>query len=201
MEDLSAAFTIDCSVLVKIGSDAVQVLTANSGQGSETVPLGHRQPIIPPLGAVFMVGATPAEIEAWMQRAPDDSQDRRTLHGRLLATVRDRGYSLLTAEPELLQRHQAVLTEFERSDRLPRQERDVRQATAALVDLFCPDLVVGRRYDLASIVVPVPATADLPPMALRMTGMPKSAPTEQVESWIHGLRRVAAAAAAAGTSE
>ncbi len=200
IEELSLAFAVDCSVLVKIGSDAVQVLTANGGRASETVPLGHRQPIIPPLGAVFMAKATPTEIEAWMQRAPDDSRDRRALHGSLLDAVRDRGYSLLAAESELLQRHQAVLTEFERSDRLPRQERDVRQATADLVDLFCPDLIVGRRYDLASIVVSVPTTADLPPMALRMTGMPKSAPTEQVEAWIHGLRRVAAAAAVTGTS-
>ncbi|WP_410589396.1 flavin reductase [Amycolatopsis sp. lyj-23] len=199
VEDLSIAFAVDCSVLVKIGSDAVQVLTANGGRASETVPLGHRQPIIPPLGAVFMANATPTEIEAWLQRSPDDSRDRRTLHGRLLDVVRDRGYSLLAAEPELLQRHQAVLTEFERSDRLPRQERDVRQATADLADLFCPDLDAGRRYDLASIVVPISTTADLPPMALRMTGMPKSAPTEQVEAWIDGLRRVAAAAAMAGT--
>lgn len=199
VEDLSADFAVDCSVLAKVRSDAVQVLAANGGRVPESSPLGHRQPIIPPLGAVFMADSTPAEIEEWLQRAPDDSQDRRVLHLDLLDTVRERGFSLLAAEPELLRRHQAVLEAFERSDRLPRQERDVRQATADLAELFCPDLVAGRRYDLASIVVLIPTMTDLPPMALRMTGMPQSVPTEQVESWIRALERVAATAATAGT--
>jgi len=180
-------------------SSRVMVLAANGGRVSESSPLGHRQPIIPPLGAVFMANATPSEIEEWLRRAPDDSRDRRDLHSTLLGTVRERGYSLLAAEPGLLRRHQAVLAAFEQSDRLPRQERDVRQATSDLADLFCPDVVAGRRYDLASIVVLVPTMGDLPPMALRMTGMPKSVPTELVESWIHGLKRVAASAAGAGT--
>lgn len=70
--------------------------------------------------------------------------------------------------------------------------------TAELADIFCPDLVPGRRYDLVSIVVLIPTPADLPPMALRMTGLPASASTEQVESWIDGLKRVARAASLVG---
>lgn len=197
VEALSVDFGVNCSIIAKIRSDAVQVLTANGGGVPESAALGHRQPIIPPLGAVFMADATPSEIEEWLQLAPDDSRDRRDLHCSLLDTVRERGYSLLAAEPELLRRHQAVLAAFEQSDRLPRQEHDVRQATSDLAGLFCPDLVAGRRYDLASIVVLVPTTPDLPPVALRMTGMPNSVLIEQVESWIHGLKRVAAAAAGA----
>jgi hypothetical protein len=81
------------------------------------------------------------------------------------------------------------------SDRLPRQERAVQQATAELADLFCPDLVPGQRYDLASIVVPISTDADLPAMALRMTGLPQAVPTAQVEGWIHSLKEVAASAA------
>jgi hypothetical protein len=50
----------------------------------------------------------------------------------LLGKVRERGYALLTATLEVLQRHDALLTAFELSDRLPRQERAVQQATAEL---------------------------------------------------------------------
>ena len=197
VEDLSAEFAVNCSVLVKIDGDSVQVLAANQGSVAEPLPLGHRQPIIPPFGANFMVNATPAEVEEWLRRAPDDSPIRRDVNRALLDKVRDRGYSVLTAEPELLQRHEAALSAFELSHRLPRQERAVQQATSELAGHFCPDLLPGRRYDLASIVVPIPAQADLPPMAIRMTGLPASLPTEQIESLAGRLKRVAATAAAA----
>jgi flavin reductase (DIM6/NTAB) family NADH-FMN oxidoreductase RutF len=194
VEDLSAEFAVNCSVVAKIRWDAVQVLAANQASVAEPFPLGHRQPLVPPFGAVFMAGAPAAEIDEWLRRAPDDSQDRRDVNLALLDTVRERGYSLLAAGPEALRRHQAVLTEFEQSDRLPRQERVVRQVTSELGDLFCPDLVPGERYDLAYIVVGVPTPAGQPPMALRMTGLPPSVPAEQIESWIDRLKRVAAAA-------
>jgi flavin reductase (DIM6/NTAB) family NADH-FMN oxidoreductase RutF len=197
VEDLSAEFAVNCSVLAKIDGDSVQVLAANQGSAAEPLPLGHRQPIIPPFGANFMVNATSAEVEEWLRRAPDDSPIRRDVNRALLDKVRERGYSVLTAEPELLQRHEAALSAFELSHRLPRQERAVQQATSELASHFCPDLLPGQRYDLASIVVPISTRADLPPMAIRMTGLPAALPTEQIESLAGGLKRVAAAAAAA----
>ncbi len=200
VEQLSAEFSVDCSALVKIRDDAVQVLAVSQGSRGEAFPLGHRQPIVPPMGAVFLVNSPPAEVEHWLARAPDERQDRRDLYTALLDTVREHGYSLLVAEPDLLRRHQAVLSEFELSDRLPRQERAVQRATADLADLFCPDLVAGQRYDLASIVVPVPIRAgDLPAMAIRMTALPASAAAEQIEIWVERLTQVAARAASAIT--
>src|SRR3954452_17888967 len=136
VEDLSAEFAVNCSVVAKIRWHSVQVLAANQASVAEPFPLGHRQPLVPPIGAVFMTDAPAAEIDEWLRRAPDDSQDRRDVNLALLDTVRERGYSLLAAEPEALRRHQAVLTEFEQSDRLPRQERMVRQVTSELGDLF-----------------------------------------------------------------
>ena len=67
----------------------------------------------------------------------------------------------------------------------------MRQATSELATLFCPDLVPGERYDLASIVVLLPTLPELPPMALRMTGLPGAVPTEQIEAWVGRLKRVA----------
>ena len=60
VEDLSAELSVNCGVLVKIRWDSVQVLAANQGSIAEPFPLGHRQPIIPPLGAAFLVNSTPA---------------------------------------------------------------------------------------------------------------------------------------------
>lgn len=197
VEELSAELAVNCGVLVEIRGDAVQVLAANRGSVAEPFPLGHRQPIIPPLGAVFLTDSTTEEVEEWLRRAPDDSDDRRALHLAQLDKVRECGCSLLAAEPQMLRRQQAALSAFEQSDRLPRHERAVKQATSELAGLFCPDLLPGERYDLASIVAPVPTGADLPPMAIRLTGLPPAAPSGQIETWVHRLRGVAAAAGAA----
>ncbi len=199
VEDLSTELGVDCGVLVKIRGDAVQVLAANGGPVAEPFPLGHRQPIVPPLGAVFMVDSSTEDIEEWLQRAPDDDGGRRDFYRARLDKVRECGYSLLAAEPRLLRRQQDALSAFELSDRLPRHEREVRQATSELAELFCPDLVPGEFYSLASIVALIPTDAELPPMAIRMTGMPTAVSAEQIESWVHRLKQVATAAGATMT--
>lgn len=196
VEDLSAEFGVNCSVVAKVRWDSVQVLSANQDFLAEASPLGHRQPLIPPFGAVFMVDAAPAEIDEWLRRAPEDREGRRDLNLAQLEKVRECGYSLLAAAPEAMERHEAVLSAFESSGGLPRHQRVVQQVTSELADLFCPDLLPGQRYDLASIVVRVPTTADQPPIALRMTGLPTAVPTEQIETWTDRLKQVAAAAAA-----
>ncbi len=193
IEQLSIDLDVNCGVLVKIRDDAVQVLAANAGLVDEPFPLGHRQPIVPPLGASFMIESTPAEIEAWLQRAPDDPALRDVYRARL-ERVRDWGYSILASEPGLLERHRAALTEFELGDRLPRHERTVRLVTSELADLFCPDLLPGHAYDLASIVVSIPTESSHPPMAIRLTGLPPGMATELVHQWVDRAKAVAATA-------
>ena len=185
-------------MLAKIGWDAVQVLAANQSPHAEPFPLGHRQPLVPPFGAIFMANASDPDVEAWVRRAPDDSPERRALNESILEKVRERGYSLLTASPDVMQRHDALLTAFEQSERLPRNERAVRQATSDLTEHFTPDLTPDEAYDIATIVVLLPQTEGLPPMAIRMTGLPQNASTEQIEEWIGGLKHVAESASTGG---
>ena len=191
VEQLALEFGVNCSVLAKIRWDAVQVLAANQSPVDESFPLGHRQPLIPPFGAVFMAYAPEADVDEWLGRGPDKSDERTDLNPAQLESVREHGYSLLAAGPEVLHRHQAILSEFERSDRLPRREREVLAVTSELADFFFTDLVPDERYDLANVVVLVATKEGQPPMALRITGLPRSVDTAQVETWIAALKRVA----------
>jgi flavin reductase (DIM6/NTAB) family NADH-FMN oxidoreductase RutF len=201
VERLSEEFGVNCSVLAKIRWDAVQVLAANQSPVDEPFPLGHRQPLIPPFGAVFMAHAPEADVDEWLRRAPDHSDERRDLNRAQLDSVRERGYSLLAAGPEVLRRHQAILSEFELSDRLPRREREVLAVTSEMADFFFTDLIPGERYNLANVVVLVATREGLPPMALRITGLPQSVDTEQVETWIGALKRVASKVEAASGAQ
>jgi hypothetical protein len=67
----------------------------------------------------------------------------------------------------------------------------VLAVTSELADFFFTDLVEGERYDLANVVVLVATDEGMPPMALRITGLPRGATTEQVETWIGALTDVA----------
>ena len=192
VEQLGERFGVNCSVLARIHWDAVQVLAANHSPVEEPFPLGHRQPLIPPFGAVFMANSSDPDIEEWLGRAPDTSEERREINRAQLARVRECGYSLLAAGPEMLLRHQQVLTAFESSDRLPRQQRIVQQVTSELADFFFTDLAPGEHYDLANVVVLVAPRPGMPPMAIRMTGLPRGASTEQIETWIDALKQIAA---------
>jgi len=192
IERLSAEFSVNCSVVAKVRWDAVQVLAANRSPVEEPFPLGHRQPLIPPFGAVFLAHGTDDDIEEWLRRAPDHGEERRAINRAQLDDVRRHGYSLLAAGKDVQQRHKDALAAFELSDRLPRHERAVLQATSELADYFFTDLTPGRRYDLANVVVLLETVEGAPPMALRLTGLPQGVPVEQVQTWIDALRRVAA---------
>lgn len=198
VEDFSAESAANCSVLVKVGGDAVQVMSANRSPIAEPVPLGHRLPIIPPLGAVFLLDAPAAEIDEWLGRAPDEG-NRREIYRARLERVREWGYSVLAADPELLERHQAALDEFERSDRLPRLESGLQQTSSELAELFCPEFEPGRHYDIASIVVPIAVPAGVAPMAIRVDGLARALATEEIEASTQRLAAVAATATAAMT--
>ena len=192
LEAVSEEFSVNCSVLARIRWDAVQVLAANRSPVNEPFPLGYKQPLVPPLGAVFMIDESDSEVDEWLSRAPDATDQRRTLARAVLEDTRRRGYSLLAASPDAIHRHQSALADFERSDRLPRREREMREATSALFDFFGPELLPDEHYDLASIVVPAPVTPGQPRLEVRMTGMPPGAPTDQVMTWISSLQSVAA---------
>jgi len=191
VEKISDELGVNCSVLARIGWDAVQVLAANRSPEDESLPLGHRQPLIPPFGAVFLAQAPEAEVEQWLRRASDHSDERLDLNRAQLERVRECGYSLLAAGPDILRRHQDVLTDFELSNGLPQQERVVRMVTAELASFFFTDLEPGHHYDLANVVVLLAPREGVPPMALRMTGLPADASVRQVERWIDALRGVA----------
>ncbi len=201
LEALAAEYGVNCSVLVSLRGDAVQVLASHGGWHDEPFPLGHRQPLIPPMGAAFLVNSPEEEVEVWLGRAPEDNPHGREAYQVLLHQVRERGYTLMGLDTQLLGRQQEVLSRFERTDRLPRHERALREATSALMDIFCPDLIPGRRYDLASLVVPVEVPKGRPAMAIRMGAVPPSASTEQIEEWLGALRSIAGCLAHSMVSE
>lgn len=194
LEGLCTAHRLDGSVLAKVGGDAVFVLTANHSHTSGVTSVGHRVPLIPPLGAVFLRDADERAVTEWLSKAPSNDAEMQARFRRNLARVRERGYSLsLMPEPSV--DRISLMADYSSAERLPQHERRIKQMIADTAGLYEPDLKPGATYELHSIVVPVPGPTGAPPIALRLAGLPAGASVDQVRVWVDGLRRAASSAA------
>jgi flavin reductase (DIM6/NTAB) family NADH-FMN oxidoreductase RutF/DNA-binding IclR family transcriptional regulator len=193
IDAVATTYSVDCSVLTKVGQEAVFVLTADHAPRTQRVSVGHHMPIVPPLGSVYLTDADEDEVERWLSSAP--GQDEATI-ARLranLATVRERGYSLSLAQQAPAERISLVSDYSEHG--LPEQARRFRKLIADTAQLYEPEIVTGRTYSLHSIVVPVPTPLGIPPIALRMANMPPDADADLVRCWITDLQTTAREAA------
>lgn len=195
IEALAAEFKADCSVLAKVGSDVVFVLTANHSDGVHATSVGHRVPLVPPLGSIFLHNAAQSEVDDWLARVPRQSKTTAEEFLDNLGKVRERGYSL-SLMPEGSVDRISLMTDYSSSERLPEHEREIQKMIADTAELYEPDLEDGQAYDLHSIVVPVPTPKGQPPIAMRMSGLPGGATTDRIQEWVTGLSRAAASAAA-----
>ena len=195
IERLAEEHHADCSVLTKVGTDVVSVLTANHSATPTSLSVGHRVPLVPPIGSVYLTDADEAEVDAWLACAPGQDDETVALVRRNLETVRERGYSLsLVADADL--DRVSMLHDYSSSDGLPSHSRAFKKVIADTARLYEPEIVDGGRYSLHSIVVPVRVPEGAPPIALRMGGLPPSTDAAVVRRWIADLRRTATDAGA-----
>lgn len=193
LEALARDVGADCSVLAKVGDEAVFVMTAgrDGGRGGGAA-VGHRIPLIPPLGAVFHADADEDEVDEWLRRGQASDRELAGFR-RNVEMVRDRGYSLSLMPSARLDRV-SVMNDYSAADVLPIHERRIRRMIAETALLYEPDLEAGRTYDLHSIVVPVPSPDGRTRIALRMSSLPPGADIETIDGWVDRLKSAACAA-------
>lgn len=190
IEQVAVEHRVDCSVLTKVDADVIFVLTANHSPTPATISVGHRVPIVPPIGSVYLTDGDDDEVAAWLSSAPSQDDDTVALFRSNLERVRERGYSLSLAGGADVDRVSAV-HDYSSSDGLPAHSRAFRQLIASTARLYEPEIVDGQRYSLHSIVVPVSVPDGAPPIALRMGGLPKDADAAVVRRWVTELQRTA----------
>ncbi len=195
IEQLSAEHGVDCAVLAQVGGDVVFVLTSNQSEERTTPSVGHRVPLVPPLGSVFLRDAPDEQVEEWHARAPGQGPATVETFRRNLERVRERGYSMSLMPDPSVDRI-SLMSDYSSTDRLPQHERLMKQMIADTAALYEPDLDPHGTYHLHSIVVPVPGPVDTPPIAMRMSGLPAGATPGQIQDWVDALSRAASSAAA-----
>lgn len=96
MRRLADELDVLCVASAVIGGEIVILgREGDLGPLAPDVRVGHRLPLVPPLGTVFMAWSPDGEIEAWLQRTgPSASPERIARFRAAVSAVRDRGYSL-----------------------------------------------------------------------------------------------------------
>lgn len=180
----------DCSIMTKVGDEAVFVMADSQGEDEAgALAIGHRIPLIPPIGTVFYAHAPGPEVEQWLSRAKASEVDDARCRAKL-AAVRERGYSLSLLPGQDVDRV-ALMSDYSGIDVLPEHERRMRRMITESASLYEPDLDPTGTHDLHSVMVPVPTAEPATRIVLRLSHLPQGATTAQVERWIAALGRVA----------
>ncbi len=92
---LSEDLGTECVASAPVGDEMVIVDRAGPIRPiGITVAVGHRFPLVPPMGTVFMAWSAPEEIDEWLRRVgPEVTEAERDRYRSALAAVRERGYS------------------------------------------------------------------------------------------------------------
>lgn len=190
LEALAVEIGADCSVMARVSDEVVFVTATNRG-GDEpgSLAVGHRIPLIPPLGAPFLTHAPDEEVEQWLARAKASDEDIAMTRANLEA-VRARGYSI-SLEPASMTDRLALMSDYSGGDVLPMHERRIKQMIAESANLYEPSLDAESTHDLHSVIVPVPTDEGRTRLAVRISGLPAGASADQVQTWIDALTQVA----------
>lgn len=195
LEELARELGADCSVMARVGDEAVFVAaTSRGGQEPGSLAVGHRIPLIPPVGTVFCAQAPDEEVERWLSRAKASEEDRVSFRENL-AAVRRHGYSLSLVPQDPTDRV-ALMSDYSGVDVMPVHERRIRQMISESASLYEPVLDPEATHDLHSVIVPMPTDEDQTRLALRLSGLPQGATVARIEEWIAALSRVAEQGAA-----
>lgn len=179
---------LDVEVLAHslVGTDMVIIAGAGEPRGStEPTRLGLRIPHVAPIGAVFTAWSEPADVDAWLDRAPG-GQERRALLRAGLERVRERGWSLALDHPAFHNIDSAV---FQSADPSP-------EALAAVIEAYEPEELSGSVHP-NNLMVPVRDRAGEVVLAFALYGLPPALDAKKLEHFAERLMAVAAAVSAA----
>ena len=190
LEALAAELGADCSIMARV-ADEVVFVTATNRCGVEPggLAVGHRIPLIPPVGTAFLAHAPDDEVERWVARAKASDEDEAMTRDNL-ESVRRRGYSISLEPPSTTDRV-ALMSDYSGVDVLPVHERRIKQMIAESANLYEPSLDPDAVHDLHSVIVPVPTDEVRTRLAVRISGLPSGASADQVQQWIDALTAVA----------
>lgn len=195
VERVARRLGCEAAALVAVSPDELTtVVSAYGGTATVLEPLGHRIPLIPPIGEAYVAG-DPAATERWLAKVPSSDPSLVDRYRARLATVAARGVAISMVGPGAradYDRLHDALADYASGTLTPARERALRTTLAETRHFFDDvDLLSDETYDVGAIVVPVHDAAGRIVMVLRAAQLPASVPGRVVEEWVDELRAAA----------
>lgn len=195
VERLARRLGCEAAALVAVSPDELTTaVSAHGGSSTMIEPLGHRVPLVPPIGEAYVAG-DPEAAERWLTKTTPHDPDLVEHYRQRLATVAERGYAISMVGPGAradYERLGAALHEYGSGTLTPARERAVRAVLAETRHFFEGlDIDPASTYDVGAIVVPVRSPEGQVALVLRATQLPAGVPGHVVLSWIDELRAAA----------
>jgi DNA-binding IclR family transcriptional regulator len=153
---LAGILGCECSVTVADG-ESITIIEWASPPGERRPGLrGHRVPYMPPFGALQAAYRTRAETQAWLDRTPGGSAERRVHFAQMLDDIRARGCSIERESPAGSRlREVLVAVGGEPLSLSVRRLVDELIAELGDVEFLAAELRPGQRHHITRIAVPV----------------------------------------------
>ncbi|MCD9200171.1 flavin reductase family protein [Aeromicrobium wangtongii] len=200
VEALARTLACEAAALVAVSPDELTtVVSAYGGTATMVEPMGHRVPLIPPIGEAYVAGGTPETIDHWLSKVAPNDADLVDCYRARLASVNEHGYAMSMVGPGAradYERLGAALAEYASGELTPARERAVRSVLAETRHFFEDvDLSPDEIYDVGAIVVPVHGPDGHVVMVLRATQLPAGVTGRVAAGWVQELRHAAQAVA------
>ncbi|MCB0997350.1 MAG: hypothetical protein KDB21_19790, partial [Acidimicrobiales bacterium] len=151
------------------GHDIVALCAAGRPQPhGQSLTVGQRIPLVPPLGSVFLAWQTEEAVDAWLARAVGATATELDNHRAVLAAVRERGYSV-GLDVEARRALGAVVADSGATDS-SRTEALLAELGHGAYQLA--DLDEGSSYEISMIAAPVFDRFGRVELAMTVVGFP-----------------------------
>lgn len=196
VERLARDINCEAAVLVAVGPDELTTaVSAHGGRVHQHEALGHRIPLVPPIGEAYVAGSSPEVVERWLAKVPRHEADLLPHYRARLESVAADGHavSVVSAQDRAAYAELgSALLEYASGELTPARERAIRSAFTRTRGFFATvELAPDELYDVGSVVVPVRDRRGEVLMVLRLTQLPASVPGRVVEEWIAAVKKTA----------
>lgn len=179
----------EVSLLTAVSRDELATVLSAVGPGAHRGQgMGHRIPLVPPIGDTFMFAQPSEEQERWIRKARGVDEAGQQVYRDRLDFVRERGFLLSFLPEEGSAAYEAMneaTRQYSQGRLTPAQEREIRTSiTRSTVDYGLHEIDPDAVYSVGSLVLPVRGADGRHRLTLRLAQFPGDATGREVRELI-----------------
>lgn len=188
LEELAESLNVECTIMARRDDDVVVLASATGPKVKPVTRLGTHNPLMPPLGELFIADSPPVEVDAWLRRRSSIDSVTEENYRKRLQVTRERGWSLATIGQYREHEFAEAISRYRTGDLTPALRRDIANVIASVsAEHETVELLEGRNYDVKGIVAPIREQGEEVRMVLRISQLQPQAEAKDVRRWIDDL--------------